>query len=80
MEIPSVILSVIKKYYYRGIYRRNGADKFIFLLPTELTTEKKLPTKDSPTEYVSYTDGKIPSVKLLNHVVLSVTRMRPDFF
>jgi len=50
-EIPSVILSVnplvIKKYYYRGIYRRNEADKFIFLLPTE----KKLPTKDSPTEH-----------------------------
>ena len=42
-EIPSVIPSVnpsvnplvIKKYYYRGIYRRNEADKFIFLLPTE---------------------------------------------
>jgi len=54
-EIPSVIPSVnpsvnplvIKKYYYRGIYRRNEADKFIFLLPTE----KKLPTKDSPTEH-----------------------------
>jgi len=34
MEIPSVIPSVnplvIKKYYYRGIYRRNEADKFIF--------------------------------------------------
>jgi len=50
-EIPSVIPSVnplvIKKYYYREIYRRNEADKFIFLLPTE----KKLPTKDSPTEH-----------------------------
>jgi hypothetical protein len=43
--------SVTKKYYYRGIYRRNGADKFIFLLPTDLPTEKKLPTKDSPTEH-----------------------------
>jgi len=42
MEFPSVI----KKYYYRGIYRRNGVDKFIFLLPTE----KKLPMKDSLTE------------------------------
>ena len=31
-------------------YRRNGADKFIFLLPTDLPTEKKLPTKDSPAE------------------------------
>ena len=40
MEIPSVIPSVIKKYYYRGIYRRNGADKFIFLLPMDLPTEK----------------------------------------
>jgi len=55
MEIPSVIPSVnplvIKKYYYRGIYRRNEADKFIFLLPTDLPTDKKLPTKDSPTEH-----------------------------
>jgi hypothetical protein len=50
-EIPSVNLLVIKKYYYRGIYRRNEADKFIFLLPTDLLTEKKLPTKDSPTEH-----------------------------
>jgi len=32
---------VIKKYYYQGIYRRNEADKFIFLLPMD----KKLPTK-----------------------------------
>jgi hypothetical protein len=32
---------VINKYYYRGIYRRNEADKFIFLLPTDLPTEKK---------------------------------------
>jgi hypothetical protein len=40
-----------KKYYYRGIYRRNGANKFIFLLPTDLPTEKKLLTKDSPTEH-----------------------------
>jgi len=50
MEFLSVIPSVIKKYYYRGIYRRNGADKFIFLLPTDLLTEKKLPMKDSLTE------------------------------
>jgi hypothetical protein len=46
MELPTEIPSVIKNYYYRGIYRRNGADKFIFLLPTK----KKLLTKDSPTE------------------------------
>jgi len=43
-DIPSVIQSVnslvIKKYYYRGIYQRNEADKFIFLLPTDLPTEK----------------------------------------
>jgi hypothetical protein len=55
MEIPSVIPSVnplvIKKYYYRGIYPRNEADKFIFLLPTDLPTKKKLPMKDSPTEH-----------------------------
>jgi hypothetical protein len=38
--IPSVNPSVKKIYYYRGIYRRNGADKFIFLLPTDLPTEK----------------------------------------
>jgi hypothetical protein len=38
--IPLVNPLVIKKYYYRGIYRRNGADKFIFLLPTDLPTEK----------------------------------------
>jgi len=66
--IPSVNPSVIKKYYYRGIYRRNGADTFIFLLPTDLQTEKKL-----PTEYMSYTDRKIPSVKLLNLVVTTLS-------
>ena len=55
MEIPSVIPSVnpliIKKYYYREIYRQNKADKFIFLLPTDLPTDKNLPTKDSPTDH-----------------------------
>jgi len=54
MELPSVIPSVnplvIKKYYYRGIYRQNEADNFIFLFPTDLPTDKKLPIKDSPTE------------------------------
>jgi len=78
MEVPSVIpsvnSSVTKKYYYRGIYRRNGADKFIFLLPTDLPTEKKITNErftdgTLPTKYVSYTDGKISSVKLLNLVV-----------
>jgi hypothetical protein len=38
----------------------------IFLLPTDLSMEKKLPTKN---KYVCYADGKIPSVKLLNFVV-----------
>jgi len=45
--IPSVNPLVIKNYYYRGIYRRNEAGNFIFLLPTD----KKLPIKDSPTEH-----------------------------
>jgi hypothetical protein len=49
MEFPSVIPlinpSVIKKYYYRGIYRQNGADKFIFLLSIDLPTEKKITDK-----------------------------------
>jgi hypothetical protein len=51
MEFPSVIPSVnplvIKKYYYRGIYRRNEAGNFIFLF----STDKKLPMKASPTEH-----------------------------
>ena len=55
MEYPSVYPSVnplvIKKYYYRGIYRRYEAGNFIFLLPTDLPTDKKLPMKDSPTEH-----------------------------
>jgi hypothetical protein len=46
---------VIKKYYYRGIYRRNEADKFIFLLPTDLPTEKKITDE-------RFTDGAFPSV------------------
>jgi hypothetical protein len=40
-----------KKYYYRGIYRCNEAGNFIFLLPTDLPTDKKLPMKDSLTEH-----------------------------
>jgi len=51
MEIPSVNPLIIKKYYYRGIYRRNKMDKFILLLPTDLPMDKKLPTKDSPMEH-----------------------------
>jgi len=87
-EIPSVIPSVnplvIKKYYYRGIYRRNEADKFIFCIINGFTDRKKITderfTNGSfpsvipsvnllPTKYVSYADGKIPSVELLNLVV-----------
>jgi len=41
MEFLSVNPLVIKKYYYRGIYRRNEAGNFIFLFPTD----KKLPMK-----------------------------------
>jgi hypothetical protein len=54
MEFPSVIPSVnqlvIKKYYYREIYRQNEAGNFIFLFLTDLPTDKKLPMKDSPTK------------------------------
>jgi hypothetical protein len=42
---PSVNPFVIKKYYYRGIYRCNEADNSIFLLPTDLPTEKKITDK-----------------------------------
>ena len=88
-EIPSVILSVnplvIKKYYYRGIYRQNEADKFFFFNTNGFIDGKKITDKrftdrafplvipsviNLPTEYVSYLDGKIPSVKLLNLVVI----------
>jgi hypothetical protein len=44
---PSVNPLVIKKYYYRGICRRNEAGNFIFLLPMN----NKLSTKDSPTDH-----------------------------
>jgi hypothetical protein len=73
---------VIKKYYYRGIYRRNEADKFIFLLPTDLPTDKKLPTKgllpsDSVdkliTDGICVLRGRKNSVgKLLNLVVVNL--------
>ena len=87
-KIPSVIPSVnplvIKKYYYRGIYRRNEADKFIFFITNGFTDGQKInderftdgafplviPSVNLlPTEYVSYADEKIPSVKLLNLIV-----------
>jgi hypothetical protein len=48
---PSVNPFVIKKYYYREIYRCNEAGNSIFLLPTDLPTDEKLPMKDSPTEH-----------------------------
>jgi hypothetical protein len=89
MEIPSVIpsvnLLVIKKYYYRGIYRRNKADKFIFFITNVFTDGQKITDKrftdgaflsvipsviNLPMKYVSYTDEKFPSVKLLNLVVI----------
>jgi len=53
-EITSVNPLVIKKYYYRRIF---SVSKFvgnnIFLLPTDLPTDKKLQMKDSPTEHFS---------------------------
>jgi len=48
---PSVNPLVIKKYYYRGIYRENEAYNFIFLLQTDLPMDKKSPIKDSPTKH-----------------------------
>jgi len=50
-EILSVILSVIKKYYYRGIYRRNEGNTFVFFITNGFTDVKKLPMKDSSTEH-----------------------------
>jgi hypothetical protein len=45
-EIPSVIPSenpsVIKKYYYRGIYQRNGVDKFIFYYQRKKNYRQKI--------------------------------------
>jgi hypothetical protein len=43
-----------KKYYYRRVFSvSKSVGNNIFLLPTDLLTEKKLPTKDSPTEHLS---------------------------
>ena len=61
MEIPSVIPSVnplvIKKYYYRGIYQQNEADKFIFFITNGFTDGQKLTDE-------RFTDGNAPSVNL----------------
>jgi len=58
MEFPSVIPSVnplvIKKYYYRGIYRRNEADKFIFYYQ-QIYRRKKITDE-------RFTDGAFSSV------------------
>jgi len=52
MEIPSVNPLVIKKYYYRRVFSvSKSVGNNIFLLPTDLPTDKKLPMKDSPTEH-----------------------------
>jgi hypothetical protein len=51
-EFPSVNPLVIKKYYYRRVFSViKSVGNNIFLLPTDLLTDKKLPTKDSPTEH-----------------------------
>jgi hypothetical protein len=49
MEISSVIPSVIKNIITEGYTDEMERINF-FLLPTDLPTEKKLLTKDSPTE------------------------------
>jgi len=50
-EIPSVNLLVIKKYYYRGIYRRNK----YFFITNRFTDGKKITDE-------RFTDGAFPSV------------------
>jgi len=41
-----------KKYYYRCVYSvSKSVGNNIFLLPTNLPTDKKLPMKDSSTEH-----------------------------
>jgi len=50
MEFPSVILLVIKKYYYRGIYRQNEAGNFIFFISDGFTDGQKITNK-------SFTNG-----------------------
>jgi hypothetical protein len=77
MKIPSVNPLVIKNYY-RGIYRRNKANNFFYYQRKKNYRERfidgaflsVIPSViNLPTEYVSYADGKIPSIKLLNLVV-----------
>jgi len=52
---------VTKKYYYRRVCSvSKSVSNNIFLLPTDLPTDKKLPMKDSPTEiFVSDFVGKL---------------------
>ena len=50
-KFPSVNPLVIKKYFYRRVCSTSkSVGNNIFLLPTDLPMDKKLPTKDSPTE------------------------------
>ena len=51
MEISSVIPSVIKNIITEGYTDEMERINLFFLLPTDLPTDKKLPTKDSPTEH-----------------------------
>jgi hypothetical protein len=52
MEYPPVNPLVIKKYYYRRVCSvSKSVGNNIFLLPTDLPTDKKLLMKDSPTEH-----------------------------
>jgi len=55
--IPSVNPSVIKKYYYRGIYRRNEVGNFIFFIYDGFTDRQKITVE-------RFTDGAFPSVIL----------------
>jgi len=50
MEISSVIPSVIKNIITEGYTDEMERINLFFLLPTDLPMEKKLLTKDSPTE------------------------------
>ena len=59
--IPSVNPLVIKNIITEGYTDERFTDG---AFPSVIPSENLL-----PTEYVSYTDGKIPSVKLLNLVV-----------
>jgi len=52
---PSVNPLVIKKYYYRGIYRENEAYNFIFFITNGFTDGQKITDK-------RFTDEAFPSV------------------